>query len=88
MARSPLVTGVAILTLGIGIGLNTAVFSLVDAVLLRPLPYPERHGSSGSRPTTIAGAWIPSPHAATTATSSARSMRSSRCHVALSGPAP
>ncbi len=32
---------VSILTLGLGIGINTAVFTLVDSVLLRPLPFPE-----------------------------------------------
>jgi putative ABC transport system permease protein len=42
LARAPVFTIVAVLTLGAGIGATTSIFTLIDSIVLRPLPYPDQ----------------------------------------------
>lgn len=51
--KTPVVTIAIVLSLGIGIGANSAVFSVVDALMLRPLPYPQ--------PARLVAIWLHSP---------------------------
>ena len=51
--RSPMFALVTLLTIGIGVGANSAVFSVVSGVLLKPLPYPE--------PGALIGVWQTAP---------------------------
>ena len=45
LRKNPLIAADAILTIALGIGANSAIFALVDATLLRPLPFPSPRSS-------------------------------------------
>jgi len=53
LRKNPGLTAVIVLSLAIGIGANTAIFSVVDALLLKPLPYPQ--------PGRLSVLWLRSP---------------------------
>src|SRR5271154_5382851 len=53
LVHAPTFTGMTLLTLAIGIGANTAIFSVIEGVLLKPLPYPQ--------PEELIGVWHTAP---------------------------
>src|SRR5690349_16175680 len=63
LRRAPAFTAAAVLTLALGIGATTGVFALVDAVLLRPLPWtaPDRVGLVWAVPPDGPPTWLSMP---------------------------
>jgi predicted permease len=82
LRKSPGFTAVTIASLALGIGVNTAIFSFVDAVLLKPLPYPD--------PERIVSVWEKQPRGVSNFISTLNFLdwnRQNRCFQSLSAVA-
>src|SRR5207249_12026421 len=53
LGRAPMFTVITLITLAAGVGANTVIFSVVEGVLLKPLPYPQ--------PDRLIGVWLTAP---------------------------
>jgi len=53
LSRTPVFAAITLITLGVGVGANTVIFSVLEGVLLKPLPYP--------RPEQLIGVWHTAP---------------------------
>src|SRR5258708_38731421 len=53
LGRAPMFTAITLITLAAGVGANTVVFSVLEGVLLKPLPYP--------KPDELVGVWHTAP---------------------------
>ena len=53
LKRAPMFTAIILVTLAVGVGANTAIFSVMEGVLLKPLPYPH--------PEALVGVWLTAP---------------------------
>src|SRR6267154_4548334 len=53
LGRAPMFTAITLITLAAGVGANTVVFSVLEGILLKPLPYP--------KPDELVGVWHTAP---------------------------
>lgn len=53
LSRAPMFSAITLVTLAVGIGAKTAIFSVIEGVLLKPLPYPH--------PEELIAVWLAAP---------------------------